>query len=82
MGDCAIAFIILFIYLLVCFLEPNLRHMEVPGLGINSELQLPAYTRATATLDLSHVFDLHHSSWQCWILNQLSKTRDRTCDGC
>ena len=22
---------------------------------------------------------LHHSSWQCWILNPLSKARDRTC---
>ena len=35
-----------------------------------------AYTTATATLDLSHVCDLHHSSWQCRILNPLSETRD------
>ena len=35
--------------------------MEVPRLGVESELQLPAYTIATATPDLSHVFDLHHS---------------------
>ena len=28
--------------------------------------------------DLSRVFDLHHSSWQCWILNPLSKARDQT----
>ena len=53
--------------------------MEVPGLGIELELQLLAYTTATATQDLSHIFDLHHSSWQCWILNPLSQARDQTC---
>ena len=40
------------------------------------ELQLPAYTTATATLDLRCSCDLHCSLWQCWILNPLSKTRD------
>ena len=30
--------------------------------------------------DLSHVCDLCHSSWQCWILNPLSKARDWTCN--
>ena len=29
--------------------------MEVPRLGVKSELQLPAYTAATATWDLSHI---------------------------
>ena len=29
--------------------------------------------------DLSHICDLHHSSWQCQILNPLSKARDQTC---
>ena len=43
------------------------------------ELQLLAYTTATATQDPSRVCDLHHSLWQCWILNLLSKARDRTC---
>ena len=28
---------------------------------------------------LSHVCNLHHSSWQCWFLNPLSEARDRTC---
>ena len=28
---------------------------------------------------LSQVCDLHHSSWQCGILNPLSETRDQTC---
>ena len=42
------------------------------------ELQLLAYATATATPDLSLVFDLHHSSWQCQTLNPLSEARDRT----
>ena len=32
-----------------------------------------SYTTATATPDLSHVWDLHHSSQQHWIPNPLSK---------
>ena len=28
--------------------------------------------------DLSHICNLHHSSWQCRILNPLGKARDRT----
>ena len=36
--------------------------------GVESELQLPAYTIATATPDLSHSCTLHHSSWQRQIL--------------
>ena len=35
-----------------------LWHMEVPTLGVESELQLPSYTTATATPDLSCVCDL------------------------
>ena len=35
--------------------------MEVPRLGVELELQLPAYTSATATPDLSHIWDLHHA---------------------
>ena len=52
--------------------------MEGPGLGVESELQLPAYTTATATPDPSHICDLHHSSQQRRILNLLSEARDRT----
>ena len=47
--------------------------------GVESEIQLPAYTTATAMGDLSHICDLHHSSWQRQILNPLSKARDWTC---
>ena len=52
--------------------------MEVPRLGVESELELQAYTTAMATQDLSCICDLHHSSWQCRILNPLSKARDQT----
>ena len=31
-------------------------------------------SRATARGDLSHIRDLHHSSWQCWIFNPLIDT--------
>ena len=46
--------------------------------GVESELQLPAYTTATATQDLSGIFDLHCSSQQTRTLNPLTGTRDRT----
>ena len=49
-----------------------------PRLGIELELQVPAYTTATATRDLSHVCGLDHSSWQPRILNPLIEARDRT----
>ena len=58
------------------FLGPHPQHMEVPRLGAGSELQLPVYTTATAMPDLSWVYDLHHSSWQCQIPNSLSKARE------
>jgi len=61
------------------FLGLHLQQMEVPRLGGESELQLPAYTTATATQDLSHICDLHHSSWQCQIPNPLNEARDQTC---
>ena len=62
------------------FLGLHLGHMEVPSLGVELELQLLAYTTATATWNLSHVCNLHHSSWQCWILNPLREARDGTGD--
>ena len=55
-----------------------LKHIEVPRQGVKSELQLPAYTIATATPDLSHVCDLQHSPWQGGTLNPLSEARTRT----
>ena len=52
--------------------------MEVPGLGVESELWLPAYATARATQDPSYVFNLHHSSRQRQNLNPLSGARERT----
>ena len=48
--------------------------MEVSRLGVEWELQLPAY--ATARPDVNHICDLHHSFLQCWILNPVSENRD------
>ena len=61
------------------FLGLHLWYMEVPRLGVESKLQLPAYATATAKTDPSCICDLHHSSWQCLFLNPLSKARDWTC---
>ena len=52
--------------------------MEVPRLGVEAELQLPAYSTATATGNPSYVCDLYHSSRHCGTLNPLSKVRDQT----
>ena len=60
------------------FLGPHPRHMEVPRLGIQSELQPLAYATATATSDPSCICDLHHSSRQHLILIPLSEARDQT----
>ena len=67
-----------FCCLFVCFLGLYPQHMEVPRLGVESEPQLPAYATATATPDPGRIFDLHHSSRQCQILNPLSEARDPT----
>ena len=45
---------------------------------VQLELLPLAYARATATPDPSFICDLHHSSRQRWILNPLSKARDRS----
>ena len=63
----------------VCvFLGLHLLHMEVPRLGLESELQLLANATATANQNLSHICDLYHSSWEHQILNPLSEARDQT----
>ena len=61
------------------FLGLHPWHREVPSLGAESELQLLAYTTATATWDPRHIYDLHCSPWQCQILNPLSGARHQTC---
>ena len=67
-----------FLFFFFFFLELHLGHIEVPRLGVKPELQLLAYTTATATRDPSCICNLHHSSWQFWVLNPLSEARDRT----
>ena len=62
------------------FLRPHEWHMEVPRLGVQSELLLLVYARAIAMPDLSCICDLHHSSWQHGIPNPMSKARDQTCN--
>ena len=52
--------------------------LEVPRLGVKSELQLWVYTIATATWDLNCFCELHHSSRQCQILNPPRDARDQT----
>ena len=46
------------------FLRVDMWHLEVPGLGVELELQLPAYTTVKATPDPSCVCYLPHSSQQ------------------
>ena len=67
-----------FFVFVFCCLGPHPRHMEVPRLGVESELQLPACVTATATPDRSHVCDLPHSLRQRRILNPLMEARSWT----
>ena len=67
-----------YFFIFFVFLGPHLHHMEVSSLGVESELELLAYTTAIALPDLSHICDLHHSSQQRQIPNPLSKATDRT----
>ena len=66
-----------FVLLFFCFLGPHSWHMEVPRLGVKSQLQLPAYTTAIATWDPSLACDLNHSLRERQIPDPLSESRDR-----
>ena len=70
---------LLLLFFIIFFLGPHLWYMEVPRLGVQSELQLPVYTTATAMPDPSCVYDLHHSSQQLRILNPLMEAKGLTC---
>ena len=69
-----------FLFYLFVLLGPRPLHLQVPRLGVKSELQLSATATATATAtqDPSLICDLHCSSWQCWILDLLSEARGPT----
>ena len=60
------------------FLGLHLLHVEVPMLGVKSELQLPTYTTATAILDPSHICAPCYSLQEHQLLNPPSKARDQT----
>ena len=49
--------------------------MEIPRLGVTSELHQLAYATAIATQDPSLICELHHSSQQYQILNSASEAR-------
>ena len=68
-----------FFFFLV-FLELHPWHMEITRLEVESELQLPVYTTATATQDPRSICDLHHSSGQCQISQPTEREAwDQTC---
>ena len=54
-------FIFLCLFVVVAFLGPYQQHMEVPRLGTEMKLHLPACATATAMPDLSCVCDLHQA---------------------
>ena len=60
------------------FLGPHMRPYGSSQASVKSELQLPAYTIATAMPDPSCVCNLHLSSQQNQMFNPLSKARDQT----
>ena len=63
-----------YVFFFFFFLGPHPWHR----VGVKLKLQLLAYATATAMQDPS--CHLHHSSWQCRILNPLSEARDQTCN--
>ena len=72
-------FFFFFFFLSFCyFFGPLPRHMKVPRLGVELELEPLAYASATATGDPSHVCNLYNSSQPRRIFNALIEARDRT----
>ena len=61
--------VLLFVCLFVCSGGLHLWRMEVPKVGVESELQL----LATAMPDPSRIWDVLCSSPQCWMLSPLSR---------
>ena len=69
---------ILDLFYFIVFLGPHLQHMEVSRLGVDLELQLPAFTTATAKPDPNHACDSYRISRQCQIPNPQSRAKDQT----
>ena len=68
--------IVIHLFFLNFFFRAHLCHMEVPKLDFELELQLLAYTKITATWDLTCLCDICCSLRQCWKLNLLIEARD------
>ena len=73
-----VIFMCLDFFFFFSYLGLHLWHMEIPRLGVELELQLSTYTRTTTMPDSICICELHHSSWQCWLLNPLSEARGQT----
>ena len=56
-----------FVFLFCLFRAAPAAHGGSQARGLIGPV-VPAYTTATATPDPSHIFNLHHSSWQRWSL--------------
>ena len=66
-----------FFFSFLVLLGLHLRHMEIPRLGVESELQLPACIYHSHSNARSVTYTTAHG--QRWILNPLSEARDGTC---
>ena len=82
----------LFFFFLIFFLGSHPQHMEVPRLGVQTEMKLSACVTATATQDLICICNLHNAGslthWarpgikptssqrQCCVLNPLNHNRN------
>ena len=74
------AVILSLVYLLIyLFLGPHPWHLEVPGLGVSSELHLPAYATVTQHQIWAASVTYTTSHGQCRILNPLRRDSDQTC---
>ena len=71
-----------FFPLFLVFLGLHPQHMEVPRLGVESQARgavAAGLCQRHSNLDPRDICHLYHSSWQCWILNPLSKAWDGIC---
>ena len=54
--------ILLVLFFVVVVLELHLQHMEVPSLGVELELQLPAYTTVPGIQATSMTYTIAHGN--------------------
>ena len=67
-----------FVVIILFLLKPAIMAYGISQARGRTELQLPTYARATAMRDPSCICNLHHSLWQCKMLNPLNEARNRT----